>query len=209
VRIGAGSSCVARVTLYHDVTLGERCLLHAGVVIGADGFGHAPDKDGFVKVPQLGAVVIGDDVEIGANSTIDRGAIGDTVVGNGVKIDNQVQIGHNTRIGEHTVIAGCAGIAGSAVIGKRCMIGGMAGVVGHIEICDDVFLAGKAMATHSIRKPGLYAGQLPFDEAARFRRNSARFRNLDELAGRVRRLERGEVPAASADEAAGGSDGDD
>jgi UDP-3-O-[3-hydroxymyristoyl] glucosamine N-acyltransferase len=192
VSIGANTRCVARVTLYHGTRIGERCLLHAGIVLGADGFGHAPDKGGYVKVPQLGAVVIGNDVEIGANSTIDRGAIGNTVIDDGVKIDNQVQIGHNSRIGAHTVIAGCVGIAGSAVIGKRCMIGGMAGVVGHIEICDDVFLAAKTMATTTITKPGLYSGQMPFDEAHRFRRNSARFRHLDELAKRVRRLERAE-----------------
>jgi UDP-3-O-[3-hydroxymyristoyl] glucosamine N-acyltransferase len=198
VHLGANTRCVARVTLYGGTRVGERCLLHAGVVIGADGFGHAPDTDGYVKVPQLGAVVIGDDVEIGANSTIDRGAIGDTVIGHGVKIDNQVQVGHNTRIGDHTVIAGCAGIAGSAVIGKRCMIGGMAGVVGHIEICDDVYLAGKTMVTTSITQPGFYSGQLPYDEAARFRRNSARFRSLDELARRVQRLERAVATTAGA-----------
>jgi UDP-3-O-[3-hydroxymyristoyl] glucosamine N-acyltransferase len=160
------------------------------VVLGADGFGHAPDKNGYVKVPQLGSVLIGNDVEIGANSTIDRGAIGDTVIEDGVKIDNQVQIGHNCRIGAHTVIAGCVGIAGSVIVGKRCMLGGMSGVVGHLEICDDVYLSGKTMVTTSITKPGLYSGQVPFDEAHRFRRNSARFRHLDELAKRVQRLER-------------------
>jgi UDP-3-O-[3-hydroxymyristoyl] glucosamine N-acyltransferase len=190
VRIGASTRLAVRVTVYRDVRIGERCLLHAGVVIGADGFGHAPDKNGYVKIPQLGTVVIGDDVEIGANSTIDRGAIGDTIIERGVKIDNQVQVAHNVRIGEHTVIAGCVGIAGSAVIGKRCMLGGMAGVVGHVEICDDVYLTGKTMVNTNITQPGLYSGQLPYDEAQRFRRNSARFRHFDELAQRVRRLER-------------------
>lgn len=189
-RLGAASRCVANVTLCADVQVGERCLLAPGVVIGADGFGHAPDQDGYVKVPQIGAVRIGDDVEIGANTTIDRGAIEDTVIGNGVKIDNQVQVGHNCRIGEHTVIAGCAGISGSVTVGKRCMIGGMVGVVGHLEICDDVYLTGKTMVSHSITKPGLYSGQLPLDEARRFRRNSARFQHLDELARRVQKLER-------------------
>ncbi|HEX5650750.1 MAG TPA: UDP-3-O-(3-hydroxymyristoyl)glucosamine N-acyltransferase [Steroidobacteraceae bacterium] len=190
VSIGAQSRCVARVTLCARVRIGERCLLHPGVVIGADGFGHAPDTDGYVKVPQLGAVTVGDDVEIGANTTIDRGAIEDTVIEHGVKIDNQVQIGHNCRIGEHTVIAGCAGISGSVTIGKRCMVGGMVGFVGHLEVCDDVYLTGKTMVTGSITKPGLYSGQLPFDEARRFRRNSARFQKLDELAQRVARIER-------------------
>jgi UDP-3-O-[3-hydroxymyristoyl] glucosamine N-acyltransferase len=188
--VGAASRLIANVTVAAGVRLGSRCLLHPGVVIGADGFGHAPDTDGYVKIPQVGAVAIGDDVEIGANSTIDRGAIGDTVVENGVKIDNQVQVGHNCRIGEHTVISGCVGISGSVTIGRRCMIGGMVGIVGHLQITDDVYLTGKTMVTHSITRPGLYSGQLPFDEANRFRRNSARFRQLDELARRVRALER-------------------
>jgi len=188
--VGAGTRLVGHVTLCGGVRIGERCLLHPGVVIGADGFGHAPDKDGFVKIPQVGSVLIGDDVEIGANSTIDRGAIGDTVVERGVKIDNQVQVGHNCRIGEHTVISGCVGISGSVTIGKRCMLGGMVGIVGHLQIADDVYLTGKTMVSHSITKPGLYSGQLPFDEARRFRRNSARFQQLDELARRVRALEK-------------------
>jgi UDP-3-O-[3-hydroxymyristoyl] glucosamine N-acyltransferase len=188
--VGAATRLVAHVTLCAGTRLGDRCLLHPGVVIGADGFGHAPDTGGFVKVPQVGSVVIGDDVEIGANTTIDRGAIGDTVVERGVRIDNQVQVGHNCRIGEHTVISGCVGISGSVTIGKRCMIGGMVGVVGHLQIADDVYLTGKTMVSRSITKAGLYSGQLPFDEARRFRRNSARFQQLDELAKRVRALER-------------------
>jgi UDP-3-O-[3-hydroxymyristoyl] glucosamine N-acyltransferase len=194
--VGASTRLVAHVTLCAGTRLGERCLLHPGVVIGADGFGHAPDQDGYVKVPQIGSVVIGDDVEIGANTTIDRGAIGNTVVERGVRIDNQVQVGHNCRIGEHTVISGCVGISGSVTIGKRCMIGGMVGVVGHLQIADDVYLTGKTMVSHSITKAGLYSGQLPFDEARRFRRNSARFQQLDELAKRVRALERGSAAAA-------------
>ena len=198
--VGAATRLVANVTLAAGVRLGERCLLHPGVVIGADGFGHAPDTDGFVKIPQVGSVVIGDDVEIGANTTIDRGAIGDTVIANGVKIDNQVQVGHNCHIGEHTVISGCVGISGSVTIGRRCMLGGMVGVVGHLQIADDVYLTGKTMVSHSITKPGLYSGQLPFDEARRFRRNSARFQRLDELARRVRALERGGAPAAAVDD---------
>jgi UDP-3-O-[3-hydroxymyristoyl] glucosamine N-acyltransferase len=188
--VGTGTRCVANVTLCQDVRIGERCLFHPGVVIGADGFGHAPDRDGYVKIPQLGSVTIGDDVEVGASSTIDRGAIGDTVIERGVKIDNQVQVGHNCRVGEHTVIAGCAGISGSVTIGRRCMIGGMVGVAGHLEICDDVYVTGKTLISSSITRPGLYSGQLPYDEARRFRRNSARFQKLDELAQRVARLER-------------------
>jgi UDP-3-O-[3-hydroxymyristoyl] glucosamine N-acyltransferase len=199
VTLGAHTRCVAQVTLCERVRVGERCLLHPGVVIGADGFGHAPDRDGYVKVPQLGSVVLGDDVEVGASTTIDRGTIEDTVIERGVKIDNQVQVGHNCRIGEHTVIAGCTGISGSAIIGKRCMIGGMVGIAGHLEITDDVYLTGKAMVSHSITKPGLYSGKLPLDDAPRFRRNAARFRHLDELARRVRRLERGETGDAAPD----------
>jgi UDP-3-O-[3-hydroxymyristoyl] glucosamine N-acyltransferase len=187
--VGPDTQLVARVTLCEDVRIGRRCLLHPGVVVGADGFGQAPDAGEYVKVPQVGSVAIGDDVEIGANTTIDRGAIGDTVIGDGVKIDNQVQIGHNVHVGEHTVIAGCAGISGSTVIGRRCMIGGMVGVVGHLEICDDVALTGRTMVSSSIRQPGVYSSALSADEARRFRRNAARFQKLDELARRVRRLE--------------------
>ena len=188
-QVGADTRLVARVTICEGVRLGARCLLHPGCVIGADGFGQAPDAGTYVKVPQLGSVVLGDDVEVGSNTTIDRGAIGDTLVGDGVKIDNQVQIGHNVRIGEHTVIAGCAGISGSAVIGRRCMIAGMVGVAGHLEICDDVAITGRTMVSSSIRQPGVYSSALHADEAKRFRRNAARFQQLDELARRVRRLE--------------------
>jgi UDP-3-O-[3-hydroxymyristoyl] glucosamine N-acyltransferase len=189
--IGADSLLVARVTVCERTRLGARCIVHPGAVIGADGFGHAPDEGGYVKVPQLGAVVIGDDVDVGCNTTIDRGALGDTVIGNGVKIDNLVQVGHNVRIGEHTVIAACSGISGSAVIGRRCMLGGMVGIVGHLEICDDVAVTGRTMVSSSIRRPGVYSSGLPADEARRFRRNAARFQRLDELARRVRRLEGG------------------
>jgi UDP-3-O-[3-hydroxymyristoyl] glucosamine N-acyltransferase len=189
-QVGADTRLVARVTLCEGVRIGERCLLHPGCVIGADGFGQAPDAGAYVKVPQLGSVAIGADVEIGANTTVDRGTIGDTVIADGVKIDNQVQIGHNVRIGEHTVVAGCAGISGSAVIGRRCMIGGMVGVVGHLEICDDVAITGRTMVSSSIRQPGVYSSALHADEAKRFRRNAARFQQLDELARRVRRLEK-------------------
>jgi len=197
--IGDDTSLVARVTLGPGARIGQRCILQPGCVVGADGFGQAPDRDGYVKVPQVGTVVVGDDVEIGCNTTVDRGAIEDTVIGNGVKIDNLVQVGHNVRIGEHTVIAACSGISGSATIGRRCLIGGMVGIVGHLEICDDVALTGRTMVSSSIRKPGMYSSGLPADEAKRFRRNVARFNRLDELAKRVRRLE-GE---AGADEQGG------
>jgi UDP-3-O-[3-hydroxymyristoyl] glucosamine N-acyltransferase len=189
--IGADTRLVARVTVCERAQLGVRCIVHPGAVIGADGFGHAPDEGGYVKVPQLGAVDIGDDVDVGCNTTIDRGALGDTVIGNGVKIDNLVQVGHSVRIGEHTVIAACSGISGSAVIGRRCMLGGMVGIVGHLEICDDVAVTGRTMVSSSIRRPGVYSSGLPADEARRFRRNAARFQRLDELARRVRRLEGG------------------
>ncbi len=184
-RVGDDTRLVANVTLCEGVSIGARCLLHPGAVIGADGFGHAPDTDGYVKVPQLGSVRIGDDVEVGACTTIDRGAIDDTVIEEGVKLDNHVQIGHNCRIGAHTVIAGCAGVSGSTTIGRRCMIGGMAGIGGHIEIVDDVMIGGKAMITSSIHKPGTYLGSLGADEAKRFRRNAARFQRLDEFVRRV------------------------
>jgi UDP-3-O-[3-hydroxymyristoyl] glucosamine N-acyltransferase len=201
-RVGAGTRLVARVTLCEGVQVGARCLLLPGSVIGADGFGHAPEPGGYVKVPQVGSVLLGDDVEVGANSTIDRGAIGDTLVEDGVKIDNQVQVGHNAHIGAHTVIAGCVGISGSASIGRRCMIGGMVGIAGHLEICDDVAVTGKTLVSASIRKPGLYSGALPAAEARAFRRNSARFQQLDGLARRVRRLE----GAAGAEDAQGDDD---
>lgn len=189
-RLGADSRLMANVTLYHRVQVGRRALIHAGAVIGADGFGIARDGETWVKVPQLGAVHIGDDVEIGANTTIDRGALEDTIVEDGVKLDNQIQIGHNVRIGAHTAIAGCVAIAGSAVIGRRCMIGGAAGIVGHIEICDDVTVTAMTLVTHSIREPGVYSGSLPMDTTAQWRKNSVRFRQLDELHRRLAALEK-------------------
>jgi len=161
VRIGDDSRLYPRVTIYHDCTLGDRTIVHSGVVIGADGFGMAPDQGRWVKIPQVGAVRIGDDVEIGANTTIDRGALDDTVIEDGVKLDNQIQIGHNVVVGEHTVIAGCVGVAGSARIGKRCRIGGAAGIAGHLEICDGVTISAMTLVTKSIRKPGTYTSALP------------------------------------------------
>ncbi len=188
--VGADSRLAANVTLCADVIVGQRCLLHPGVVIGADGFGLAPDAGKWVKVPQTGSVRIGDDVEIGANTTVDRGAIEDTVLEEGVKLDNQIQVGHNVRIGAHTAIAGCTGISGSTTIGKRCLIAGQVGIAGHISICDDVIVTGKTMVSSSIDKPGMYSGSLSADDSATFRRNAARFRQLDDLARRLHRLER-------------------
>ena len=187
-RVGEGSRLVASVTLCQRVTLGKRALLHPGAVIGADGFGIARDKSGWVKVPQLGSVRIGDDVEIGANTTIDRGALEDTVIEDGVKLDNQIQVGHNVSIGQHTAVAGCTAIAGSAVIGKRCMIAGGAGITGHIDICDDVTVTAMTLVSHSITEPGVYSGSLPMDTAQQWRKNSVRFRQLDAIARRVAEL---------------------
>jgi len=192
VAVGAGTRFMPGVTVYPDVRIGARCTLHAGVVLGSDGFGFARERDGSqVKVPQLGGVSVGDDVEIGANTTIDRGAIDDTVIGNGVKLDNQIQVGHNVRIGEHTVIAAQTGISGSTTIGARCTIGGKAGFAGHIVVADDVIIGGGTSVTGSIRVAGVYAGGgTPADELPRWRRNMARFGQLDELAKRVRSLEK-------------------
>ncbi len=189
--VGADTRLAANVSLCAAVTVGQRCLLHPGVVVGADGFGLAPEAGKWVKVPQTGSVRIGDDVEIGANTTIDRGAIEDTVLEEGVKLDNQIQVGHNVRIGAHTAIAGCTGISGSTIIGKRCLIAGQVGIAGHLSICDDVVVTGKSLVSASIDKPGMYSGGLTADDAATFRRNAARFRQLDALARRLQRLERG------------------
>jgi UDP-3-O-[3-hydroxymyristoyl] glucosamine N-acyltransferase len=167
------------VTICSGASVGMRCLCKPGAVVGADGFGFAPDADGFIKVPQLGGVRLGDDVEVGANTTIDRGTIEDTVIGDGVKLDNQVQVGHNCRIGAHTVIAGCAGISGSTVIGSRCMIGGAVGIAGHLEIGDDVIVTGYSLVTHSLPGPGTYSSGMPAIAAAEWRRAVAQLHRLD------------------------------
>lgn len=186
----------ANVTLCHGVHVGARALIHPGVVIGADGFGLAPERGRWLKVPQVGGVRIGSDVEIGANTTIDRGAIEDTVIGDGVKLDNQIQIGHNVQVGAHTAIAGCTGVSGSTTIGRNCMIGGMVGIAGHLEICDGVVITGRTLVSRSLTRPGVYSGGLPADEARRWRRNSVRFRHLDELAQRVEQLGGGRLNTA-------------
>ncbi|MGD8828733.1 MAG: UDP-3-O-(3-hydroxymyristoyl)glucosamine N-acyltransferase [Gammaproteobacteria bacterium] len=188
--VGEHTRLAANVTLCGGVTLGRRCLLHPGVVIGADGFGIARDRDGWVKVPQIGGVSIGDDVEIGANTTVDRGAVEDTVIASGVKLDNQIQVAHNVRIGEHTAIAGCTAIAGSTTIGARCMIAGGVGIAGHLDIADDVVVTAMTLVSHSISAAGVYSGSLPQDAARQWRKNSVRFKHLDEMARRLDRLER-------------------
>jgi UDP-3-O-[3-hydroxymyristoyl] glucosamine N-acyltransferase len=177
--VGADSTLWSQVNLYPGVTLGQRCILHAGAVVGADGFGFAPNAGVWLKVPQVGSVRIGDDVEIGANTTIDRGAIDDTVVENGVKLDNQIQVGHNVTIGAHTAIAACTGISGSTVIGQRCMIGGMVGFAGHLTIADDVVVTGCSLVSASIKKPGSYSSGMPTVETRLWRRMVAHLRRLD------------------------------
>ena len=189
-RIGRGTRLYANVTVYHDCVIGEDCILHSGVVIGADGFGFARERSGaWVKIPQTGRVVIGSDVEIGANTTIDRGALDDTVIGDGVKLDNLIQIAHNVRIGDHTIMAGCAGVAGSAQIGARCMIGGQAGISGHLSIADDVVVSAWTLVAKPITKPGVYTGNLPLQTHGDWVKNFSHLRHLDALAKRVRQLE--------------------
>jgi UDP-3-O-[3-hydroxymyristoyl] glucosamine N-acyltransferase len=190
VVIGAGCRLHAGVTIYSRCEIGERTVLHSGVVIGADGFGYALDGSRWLKIPQTGRVRIGADVEIGANTTIDRGALDDTVIGDGAKLDNQVQIGHNVTIGEHTAIAGCVGIAGSTKIGRHCMIGGAAMIVGHITIADRVMIGGGTVVTKSIDAAGAYAAVFPAMPSREWRRTVAMLRNLERMSERLRVLER-------------------
>jgi UDP-3-O-[3-hydroxymyristoyl] glucosamine N-acyltransferase len=189
VQLGSDSRLVANVTLCAGVTLGERVLLHPGVVVGSDGFGLANNSGSWVKVPQLGSVVIGDDVEIGANTTIDRGALHDTVLERGVKLDNQIQIAHNVRIGEDTAIAGCVGIAGSTRIGRRCTIGGGVGIVGHLEIPDDTHFTAQTLVTRSPKKAGHYSGNLPAVASREWQKSVAHIRHLDNIVKRLNDLE--------------------
>jgi len=186
VSVGAGATLHPRVTVYDGCTLGARVIVHSGAVIGADGFGMARDAGAWVKIPQVGAVSIGDDVEIGANTTIDRGALDDTVIEEGAKLDNLIQVAHNCVIGAHTVIAGCTGISGSVTVGRHCMIGGGVGLVGHISICDHVTISGFTLITKSITEPGTYTSGLPFMPHAEWLRNAVHLRRLDELARAVR-----------------------
>jgi UDP-3-O-[3-hydroxymyristoyl] glucosamine N-acyltransferase len=183
--VGEGCVLVARVALVRRVRLGRRVLVHPGAVLGADGFGLAMDAGRWIKVPQQGGVVVGDDCEIGANTTIDRGAIEATVLGEDVRLDNQNQIGHNVRIGAHTALAGCAAVAGSATIGRYCLVGGAAGILGHLEVCDRVMITAMSLVTSSIREPGEYSSGTPLMPNREWRKNAARFRQLDTLARRV------------------------
>ncbi len=189
-RIGEHSHLNANVTIYSNCQIGDECILHSGVVIGADGFGFVKDKSGYFKVPQLGRVIIGNNVEIGASTTIDRGALLDTVIGNGVKLDNQIQIGHNVEIGEHTVISACSCIAGTVKIGKFCLFGGSVGIRDNINITDHVMITGRTLVSHSINKSGSYSSSTPMDETANWRKNAVRFRQLDEMAKRLKKLEK-------------------
>ena len=183
--VGAGCELVARVTLVTRVRLGRNVRIHPGAVLGAAGFGLAMDAGRWLNIPQLGGVVIGDDCEIGANTTIDRGALDDTVLEEDVRLDNQIQIGHNVHVGAHTAMAGCVAVAGSARIGRYCLIGGAAGIVGHIELCDKVTITAMTLVTHSIHEPGEYSSGTPMMENRQWRRSAARFRQLDALARKV------------------------
>jgi len=196
-KIGAGSHLYPNVCVYHGCKIGERAIIHAGAVIGSDGFGFAPDFVGegdartgsWVKIPQVGGVSIGPDVEIGANTTIDRGAMADTVIEEGAKIDNLVQIGHNCKIGAYTVIAGCAGIAGSTTIGRHCMIGGAVGIAGHVTLADYVIVTAQSGVSKSLSKPGMYTSAFPAVDHASWNRSAALVRNLDKLRDRIKSLE--------------------
>lgn len=188
--VGEGCCLAANVVVYHGCQVGSFCTIHAGSVIGADGFGYAEEEGTWVKIPQIGKVIIGNHVEIGANTTIDRGALDDTVVEDGVIIDNLVQIGHNCRIGAYTAIAGCVGIAGSAYIGKHCKIGGAAMVLGHLKIADNVTISAGSMITRSIQQPGTYTALMPFQEHEAWLKTAAQVRRLETLAERVGQLEK-------------------
>ena len=190
VVVGEDARLVARVMLCHHVQVGARVVLQPGSVIGADGFGFANDSGRWLAVPQVGSVILGPDVEVGCNTTIDRGAIGDTVLEEGVKLDNQIQIGHNCHIGAHSAMAACVGLSGSVTVGKRCMIGGMVGIVGHLSICDDVSVTGLTMVSHSITRPGVYSGGIPAEDARTWRRIVGRLKRIDSMAGRLAALER-------------------
>lgn len=190
VTVGEDARLYPRVVVYHGCVLGKRLIAHSGAVIGSDGFGIAPEEGRWLKIPQIGRVVIGDDVEIGANTTIDRGALDDTVIEEGVKLDNQIQVAHNVRIGAHTAIAGCVGIAGSATIGRHCRIGGSAGILGHLQIADHVEISSFTLIGKSIREAGSYSGIFPFSSNEEWRKNAVHLRHLDDLAKRIKQLER-------------------
>ncbi|HEU0234495.1 MAG TPA: UDP-3-O-(3-hydroxymyristoyl)glucosamine N-acyltransferase [Gallionella sp.] len=187
--IGSHARLYPHVVIYHDCVIGDNLIAHSGAVIGSDGFGIAMDEGRWIKIPQIGRVVIGNDVEIGANTTIDRGALDDTVIEDGVKLDNQIQVAHNVHIGAHTAIAGCVGIAGSTSIGRYCRIGGSAGILGHLHIADHVEIAAFTLIGKSIREAGSYAAIFPFSKTEDWRKNAVHLRHLDDLAKRVKTLE--------------------
>lgn len=191
VQIGAGSRLWPNVTLAYRVTLGERCIVHSGAVIGSDGFGFAqnPTTGAWLKTPQLGSVVLGDEVEVGASTTIDRGALDDTVLARGVKLDNQIQVGHNVQIGEFTAIAGCVAIGGSTKIGRRCMIGGHTAITGHIEIGDGVVITGSTGVSKSLAEPGVYSSAMTAAPHKKWMRLQSYFKRLDEIVSRIKKLE--------------------
>jgi UDP-3-O-[3-hydroxymyristoyl] glucosamine N-acyltransferase len=187
--VGSHARLYPRVVIYHDCLIGDNLIAHSGAVIGSDGFGIAMDEGHWIKIPQIGRVVIGNDVEIGANTTVDRGALDDTVIEDGVKLDNQIQVAHNVRIGAHTAIAGCVGIAGSTTIGRYCRIGGSAGILGHLQIADHVEIAAFTLIGKSIREAGSYTGIFPFAKTEDWRKNTVHLRHLDDLAKRIKTLE--------------------
>lgn len=189
-KVGCDSRLMARVILCRESILGNRVFIQPGAVIGADGFGFARAKEGWLRIPQIGRVVIGDDVEIGANTTIDRGSLDDTIIANGAILDNLIQIGHNVHIGERTAIAACTGISGSTKIGRDCLLGGDVGIAGHLEIGDEVCLAAGSKVHRALQGPGRYGGVLPVDSEPLWRRNIAQIRRLNELVHQVRQLER-------------------
>jgi UDP-3-O-[3-hydroxymyristoyl] glucosamine N-acyltransferase len=189
-RVGADCLLHANVTLYHRCEVGDRCILHAGCVIGADGFGFAPNDGTWEKIPQIGRVLIGNDVEVGACTTIDRGALEDTVIEEGVKFDNLIQVAHNVHVGAHTAIAACTGIAGSTKIGRHCMIGGAAMIFGHIEIADGTRISTNTLITKSLPRPGTYTSAMPFSEHEVWQKNAVHMRNLDKLVNRIKQLEK-------------------
>lgn len=190
VEVGCDSLLYPQVVIYHDCVIGQRAILHSGAVIGADGFGIAMEQSRWIKVPQIGRVVIGDDVEIGANTTVDRGALDDTVIEDGVKLDNQIQIAHNVHIGAHTAMAGCVGVAGSARIGRYCTLGGSAMILGHLELADRVNVSAGTLITKSITKPGEYTSVMPFSAHQDWLRNAAHLRRLDKMAEKLSELEK-------------------
>lgn len=190
VSVGEGSLLYPNTVIYHHCVIGKRAVIQAGAIIGGDGFGFAKEGECWIKIPQIGRVVIGDDVEIGANTSIDRGALDDTVIGNGVKIDNQIQIAHNVTIGEHSAMAGCVGIAGSTRIGRRCTVGGAGMIIGHLEIVDDVHVSAGSMVTKSLRMPGQYTSIFPLEAHDAWLKNAAQIKRLAKLAERVAQLEK-------------------